>query len=236
MPNEMSSVTANIIDIAGEPLPTLTILGNASAGILGAFSDDGDGSYTAAYTAPGTAQTTTLSVSVDGFECGVDLLVEVVCPTLQLGMTPSPLPSGEVGTLDIAVDDPRGAALPGLDLDLSATAGSLGSVTDHGDGTYAASFTAPGGVQTVTVSATDLASGCSDDLVFQVGTCSDPLTLESETISDTRTIDWCGPVIVGPAVSVEATGVLEILATGSIEVRNGFSVAAGGTATFTLQP
>ncbi len=236
MPNEMSSVTANVVDIAGEPLPTLTILGNASAGILGAFSDDGDGSYTAAYTAPGTAQTTTLSVSVDGFECGVDLLVEVVCPTLQLGMTPSPLPSGEVGTLDIAVDDPRGAALPGLDLDLSATAGSLGSVTDHGDGTYAASFTAPGGVQTVTVSATDLASGCSDDLVFQVGTCSDPLTLESETISDTRTIDWCGPVIVGPAVSVEATGVLEILATGSIEVRNGFSVAAGGTATFTLQP
>jgi len=236
MPNEIGSITASATDLEGDPLPSLALSGTATAGTVGTFADNGDGSYTAPYTAPGAEQAATVSVNIDGFECGVDLLVEVVCPTLQLGMTPSPLPSGEVGTLDIAVDDPRGAALPGLDLDLSATAGSLGSVTDHGDGTYAASFTAPGGVQTVTVSATDLASGCSDDLVFQVGTCSDPLTLESETISDTRTIDWCGPVIVGPAVSVEATGVLEILATGSIEVRNGFSVAAGGTATFTLQP
>ncbi len=231
-----STITVTVRDVVGQPVAGQEVTATSDTGTVGSFTDNGDGTYQAAFTSGSHLGTVEITVTVNDETCDTTGTVEIVCPTLELTMTPDPVQTGGSGTLGISATDPEGSPVAGLDLDALASAGSVGAVVDAGDGTYTAAFTAPASPATVTATVRTPEAICSEELVFDVLPCSTPLVVSSETISDTRIIQWCGDIHIGPAVTVEATADVTFQAGGTIEADNGFAVESGATVTFALEP
>ncbi len=146
---------------AGASAGTLALA--ASLGSLRDIMDHGDGTYTAVFTAATTAGTATISGILNG---------AVIADTAQIELRPS-TPSVTASTLHadsasmaadghssslvtVTVRDAYGnlvGASAGTVV-LAASLGSLGDVTDHGDGTYTATFTAGTTTGTATITGT----------------------------------------------------------------------------------
>ncbi len=158
-------VLVTVRDAYGNPVGASagTVALAASLGSLGAVTDHGDGTYTATFTAGTTAGATTISGTLNG---------DAIADTARVELRPS-TPSATTTTLDadsaslaadgqsttrvlVTVRDANGnpvGASAGT-VALAASLGSLGAVTDHGDGTYTATFTAGTIAGTATIAGT----------------------------------------------------------------------------------
>ena len=78
VPGGSTTVTVTVVDLLGRPAAGRTVTGTASAGSLSAFTDNGDGTYTATYTAGDGPGWIPLAISVDGVPCTAETPVHVV--------------------------------------------------------------------------------------------------------------------------------------------------------------
>jgi uncharacterized delta-60 repeat protein len=80
---------------------------------------------------------------------------------------------------------------------LNSTLGSLGSVTDNGDGTYTATLTAPSSTGTATITGTVNAIGFTDDATvdFSAASC---FASNGQTILDITNDDYVNSVVIQP--------------------------------------
>ncbi|HEU4719736.1 MAG TPA: invasin domain 3-containing protein [Gemmatimonadaceae bacterium] len=159
--NGMSPVTVTLRDANGNPVAGAAsgIALSTTLGTLGALVDNGDGTYTAILTAGGTAGTASVSATVGGQSVGATLPVSAGGPSLAtttIAASPTTVTVGSASGVTVQLRDAGGNALTvsGGTVALSTSAGSLGPVTDNGNGTYSAVLTAPTTPGAVSISGT----------------------------------------------------------------------------------
>jgi len=143
----------------GFSMGTVTL--NTSAGSLGSVTDNGNGTYTAMLTASTTAGTASITGTIAGGTIGHPSSVTFVPPLSAVNTTISGNPSSIVAngtstsTITVQARDVNNNAfgLNGGTVTLGASAGTLSSVTNNGNGTYAATLTAPISTETSPASA-----------------------------------------------------------------------------------
>ena len=139
--------------------------GGTSAGTISTTTDHGNGTYTATYTGTGAGTAQTIHATINGAN------VTTTLPTVTVtGSTAAPDPTkctvtvgpatiaiGGTATLTLQAKDSTGANITvgGATVTFAATggtsAGTISTVVDHGNGTYAATYTgtAAGTAQTI---------------------------------------------------------------------------------------
>ena len=216
-----STITVQLRDAAGTPLTTggATVVLSTTAGSLGSVTDLGNGSYQATLTSSSspTNVTATISGTVNGDAISDDATVTFtgVGPgppsgaTSQITASPTSIPANgsSTSTITVALRDAAGTPLTtgGATVTLSTTAGTLGSVSDNGDGTYEATLTS----STSSTNVTATVSG----------------TVNGSNITDTASVTFTG---VGPGPPSGATS--QITAAPTSIPANGSS-----TSTITVQ-
>jgi hypothetical protein len=89
--------------------------------------------------------------------------------SLKLSAQPSAAAAGGTVTLHVKASDAQGQGVSGLGYDFIVSAGTLGALTDKGDGTYTASLTVPAGLTgEVMVSAADKGGKASSFLKIPI--------------------------------------------------------------------
>jgi hypothetical protein len=158
-----STITVQLRDASGNALTTSggVVALNATAGSLSTVTDLGNGSYSATLTAPVTPGTLTVTGTLAGnaLTATASIAVSVGSASLTqstLVASPTAITVGGTSTITVQLRDASGNALTasGGVVALSATAGSLSAVTDHANGSYTATLTAPATPGTITVSGT----------------------------------------------------------------------------------
>ncbi len=155
-----TTLTLTARDAAGAALPTggrvvqFTVGGGTSAGTTSDVTDVGNGTYTATFTATTAGTPSSVSASIDAAPLtSVAPTITVVAGAVSLAqstvsVSAASVVSGAATTLTLSSRDAAGNALTtgGLDvafvLGTGTSAGTLSPVTDEGDGTYTAVFTA----------------------------------------------------------------------------------------------
>lgn len=146
-----SQITVQLNDYAGVSMATggETVLITTSAGTIGATTDNGDGTYTATLTSSSTAETATLSFTLNGANIPKTAQVSFV-QAINVGLStisasPTTINADGVSTSTITVQlkDYTGTNLTtgGATVVISTDQGTLGTITDNGDGTYTATLT-----------------------------------------------------------------------------------------------
>ncbi|MDZ7773797.1 MAG: invasin domain 3-containing protein [Balneolaceae bacterium] len=171
-----SNITVQLIDEAGDPIGTggdnVTLFTNA--GSLSGVSDNGDGTYSAVLTSSTSQETATITGRVNGSPLEDQANVEFQLDDPEVSKTlstieadPNAIPADGTSTSDLTVTlvDENGTPLSagGNTVALSTDAGSIGGVTDNGDGTYSAVLTASNSIETATVTGTVDGSAMTDE-------------------------------------------------------------------------
>ena len=168
-----ATVTIAFKDAHGNPAPLNGAKFNLTSetGTLSPVTDNGDNSYSAVFTTD-AAGTVTMSGTLDGVPLVSTATVVVGLPgvasaaTSTISAVPASIAVGGSSTVTVTLKDAAGKALSagGDVVVLSSDSGSLGAVTDNGDGTYSATFTsAVGGTATIsgTVNGAAIASSAT---------------------------------------------------------------------------
>jgi len=71
-------ITARVSNFLGNAAPGASVVGSTTRGSLSAFTDQGDGSYTATLTSDQAGGSAVITVSVDGTPCSVETVVDIV--------------------------------------------------------------------------------------------------------------------------------------------------------------
>ena len=147
---------------AGDLTVVFSLTGaGTSSGTIGGVTDNGNGTYSATFTAT-TVGTATISATIGGSPVtstipSITVTVGAVSLSQSIVTTsPSTVPSGTMATITLQAKDAAGNNLTsgGLTVAFSLTGvGTIGSVTDNGNGTYSVTFTATT-VGTAMISAT----------------------------------------------------------------------------------
>jgi adhesin/invasin len=140
--------------------------GGTSLGTVSATTDRGDGTYSAGFVGTTAGTPTTIRATIDGQPVTQPLPTIAVVPGPMapnrtiVRVTPRTILVGGQATLEVVVRDAAGNDLGkgGSQVVFLArggtSAGTIGPVTDHGDGHYSASFTATAAGTPLTVGAT----------------------------------------------------------------------------------
>ncbi len=141
----------------------LTLGSGAASGTFSAVTDNGDGTYTAIFTAA-KAGVNTIQATIGGLAVASSLPTVTITPgPVSLSQStatfpPANLPSGSSATATLTARDANGnqqsgGGLPvGFVLGAGTAAGTFGTVIDNHDGTYSATFTATtAGTNTIAV-------------------------------------------------------------------------------------
>ena len=167
----MSTAVITVNNVAnGQPVIGDTVSITADQGTVGDdVTDNGDGTYTATYTAPELvlSANATAAISIESANTGETAGIEVTLtpvPTI-VSVTAGPAlftaGAGETGTIAVSVSR-GGNPVSDADISISADAGIVGDdVTNNGDGTYGASYTPSDTVGRANITATDAVSGAS---------------------------------------------------------------------------
>ena len=167
-----ASITVNIV-VAGEPVSGDTVTITAEQGTVGDVTDNGDGTYTATYTAPELVLSApaTDNINIESRNTGETSTATVTLvpvPTLiSVTATPSSFVagSGTAGMLNVNVS--RGGN-PVADAQISigasradgvTDAGTVGEVTNNGDGSYSAPYSPSNTAGRIAIAAADAVSG-----------------------------------------------------------------------------
>ena len=181
-----SEITVEVFDAEGNPRSAGgdDVDLSTTAGSLGGVTDNDDGTYTATLTSASSPGSATVSGTVNGAAITDTAVVTFTGPgpasgaTSQITASPTSIAANGTSTSTITVElrDASGTPLTsgGASVALSTTAGSLGAVTDNGDGTYTATLTSASTPGSATVSG----------------------TVNGSSITDTATVTFTGP---GPA-------------------------------------
>ena len=125
----------------------------SGSGAFGAATDNGNGTYTATFSATSTAGTVTATATINGQAITTAPATLHVNPgafdlkesTVTLSVPVIPIGGTTVATLTVRDSSDNQLESGGLDVAFglggSAPLGTFGPVTDHGDGTYTATFT-----------------------------------------------------------------------------------------------
>ena len=206
---------------------TVTI--TTDMGSVGEVTDNGDGTYTAVYTAPALvideSTTDTINVSSDttGDTTTTTVTLEPVPTVIALSVEPSVFTAGAGGTGAIAISVSRGGnAVADAELSLGLTradggtdTGTVTGVTSNGDGTYSATFTAPNTSGQIDVTATDAVSGASG--MASVNVDAGPAATISVTAAPTTVSSTGSAVITAAVADASGNGVGELALSGSAE-------------------
>ena len=160
-------VSTSQITVTGvDPGDEITI--SAMQGSVSTVTENADGTYTATYTAPSLAlsapladQITARSAELDEERTGT-ITLTVVPTTVDVTVDPSTFTADTPGTGVVTITVKRGADLisdeevtVGLSRsDGKADTGTIGDVTNNGDGTYSATYASGGIVGSITLTAT----------------------------------------------------------------------------------
>ena len=190
-----STVTVSLFDAEGNALDsggdTVTI--NASFGSVSSVTDNGDGTYTASFTA---AETSTATISA---EVNDVTLTDTASVTVGAGnadpaqstitASPETITAGGTATVTVQLKDSDGNNLTsgGESVGLGSDIGSfVGSVTDNGDGSYTGTFMSEQAGE-ATISGSVGGVGITDTATVAVESGpADPAT--SEVVADPETI------------------------------------------------
>ncbi|WP_353304607.1 Ig-like domain-containing protein, partial [Sessilibacter corallicola] len=174
-----STVTVQLKDSTGKNLTESggTVTMSTTTGTLSGVTDNGDGTYTATLTAPVSAGTATISATINGSGITDTAEVTFVSPGDGPNSTVSASPasvSTDVGTSTVTVQavDSSGTPLTvgGDVVTISSTLGTVGPVTDNGDGTYSAAVTSSNsGTATVSATVNGAAASNTDTVTFTPG-------------------------------------------------------------------
>ncbi len=153
--------------VAGGRSVVFTQGGGSSTGMIGTTTDHGDGTYTAPFTGTGVGTPTSLSATIDGtplMTAPAAIEVSTVSVDQSIvtvdGQAAVTVTAGDVVTLLLRARDPAGRDVNGsghavaFALSGGSGDGTIGAVTDHGDGTYSAALTAETAGTAASVSAT----------------------------------------------------------------------------------
>ncbi len=128
--------------------------GGGSHGTLGAVTDHEDGTYTASFTGIDAGSATTITATLDGQPVTQPLPTITVVPgpfaigSTTLAVIPTTILVGGQARLELITRDQagnplgRGGSRVRFTVASGTSTGTMGPVTDHGDGRYTASFTA----------------------------------------------------------------------------------------------
>jgi lysophospholipase L1-like esterase len=128
-----------------------TVTLSASAGAVGAVTDNGNGTYTATLTAATTAGTANITGTLGGATIGHPTSVAftpgpVSAANSTISANPASITADGASTSTLTVQardaNNNNLASSGGTVTLGTSAGSLSGVTDNGDGTYTATLTA----------------------------------------------------------------------------------------------
>src|SRR5690606_10152286 len=171
-------VLVTVRDVYGNPVGASagTVILATSLGSLGDITDHGDGTYTATFTAGTIAGSVTITGTLNGEAIAdtavVELRIEPGSPmttTIEADSTSLVTDVFSWTTITVTVRDATGApvgASAGA-VTLHTTAGHLGSVVDHGDGTYTAQLKAVGDSPQAVVTGTLNGAAIADSAVVE---------------------------------------------------------------------
>jgi adhesin/invasin len=172
-----STITVQLRDSLDNPLTTggATVTLSTTAGALSGVTDNGNGTYTASLTSATTPGSATVSGTVNGSSIDDTAVVMFTGPgpasgaTSLISASPTSIPADGSSTSTITVElrDASGTPLTsgGDNVLLSTTAGTLGSVSDNGNGTYTATLTASTTGGSATISGTVNGGAITDTAV-----------------------------------------------------------------------
>lgn len=169
-----TDITVNNV-VNGQPVVGDTVTITPDQGTVSDVIDNGDGTYTATYTAPELVLTedTTVTITIESTNTGETTTNEITLtpvPTL-VSVTAGPAlftaGAGETGTIAVSVSR-GGNPVSDAEISISADAGAVGDVTNNGDGTYGASYTPSDTVGRANITATDAVSGASGTATVNV--------------------------------------------------------------------
>ncbi|MGE5761583.1 MAG: beta strand repeat-containing protein, partial [Gemmatimonadota bacterium] len=227
---------------SGGAIVVFAASGGTSTGSIGATTDHGDGTYTAAFTGLLAGTATTIGATING------TAVTTTLPTLAVtagavsaagsvvSVSNASVASGGSVTLTLQAKDAAGNAIAtgGAVVVFSraggTSTGAIGTTTDHGDGTYTATFTGALAGTATTIGAT--INGAA------VTTALPTVTVTAGAISAATSVvtTTSGTVAAGAAATLtlqakDAVG--NTLTTGGATV---VFTAAGGTSVGTIGP
>ena len=169
-----ATITVNIV-VGGEAVSGDTVTITPKQGTVGDVTDNGDGTYTATYTAPelvltnSTMDTITIESTTTGETRTATVVVEPVPTQVSVIASPNSYTAngGAAGMVTVTVS--RGAnAVSDAEISFNFSradggmdTGSVGALTNNGDGTYSASYTQSNMAGRVTITAADAVSGAS---------------------------------------------------------------------------
>ena len=172
-----STATAEVLDQFGTPLDGLTVAIGSTIGSAGAVNDNGDGTYSASITGLTTVGSGVVTASVGLLSDSKDLTVVAGEPADIALQVPATVDS-TVGTATAlaTLTDAEGNGIAGEAVSIVSDFGSVGGVSDLGDGGYSAGLsglTTPG----TTVNVTASLGGLSDTQQILILGTGEPETL-----------------------------------------------------------
>ena len=220
-----STITVTVTD-AGVGITGDTVTVTADKGTVSAVTESGNGEYTATYTAPrlilvvpDVAQITANSATT-GESGNLSIAMTPVPTTVSVSVTPSSFiadtPSDGAVTVTVDRAGPVSDETVTLSLSPAVGSGSVGAVTNNGDGTYSAVYTSGGTAGKVTLTATAtgaLATGTAAIAInagppAAIALSAAPMTvtsLGSSTVTATVT-DSAGNGVGGLSLTATNTG------------------------------
>ena len=166
---QLKDANGNDLNSGGDTVALFTTLGS-----LGSVSDNGDGTYTAALTSSITAGTAIVTGSLNATAIIDNAVVSFIpgpADATQSTITAAPISivadGATTSTITVQLKDANGNNLTGGGdtVALATTLGSLGSVTDNGNGTYTATLTSATTTGSATVTGTVNAAAITDNAI-----------------------------------------------------------------------
>ena len=206
---------------------TVTI--TTDMGSVGEITDNGDGTYTAVYTAPAlvinepTTDTITVASDETGDSATGTITLQPVPTVITMLVEPSSFiaGSGVTGAVAIAVNR-GGNAVADADISLGLTrtdgGSDTGSVTDaanNGDGSYTATYTPADAAGQINLTARDMVSGVI--MIASVNVNAGPAATISVTAAPTSVSSNGRAVITAAVADASGNGVGELALSGEAE-------------------
>ncbi|MBD3920384.1 S-layer homology domain-containing protein [Paenibacillus sp. PR3] len=201
-----TSIVVTLKDAYGNKLNSggASVAINATAGTVGNVTDNGNGTYTAVLTAPTTVGTSNVSATVGGSTIASTASVQFVAgvpssttSTLTLGSSSLLADGTSQTTATMSLKDASGNAIKGDTVTMTSTLGTIGAVTNNGDGSYTATLTAPTLAGTSTITATVSSNSLTKTAAMQFVPGAPSTAVSTITVgSSTLTADGTSQTIV----------------------------------------
>jgi adhesin/invasin len=212
---DTSVAKATLADANGKPVLNETVVFTTSGDVtFGPVTNNGDGTYTATITASKTADTETITgkatnANVSG--TAQPQLTEMAGPPVMgLTLSPSSMPADgkSATTATASVKDQFGNPYPSETVTIATNGDTtVGTVTNHNDGTYTATITASKTADNETIAAGDAAKSLTKTATLtETPSGTGFHSLPPTRILDTRTQGGGGPLQPNSQRKVQITG------------------------------